>query len=410
MVSNGVTSPNARGVSSKQDEAWGYFHNVPELYYTAMFYGDLLARGALTVEVLDDLGEWVPGLDEFGIPVNETAAAAQSALDDLGSHDRLLRAWAISDLVVGECYEVGTFCQPGWRLCSTREIRSQGGAWQWTSVQSDGTTEIGEGVSVCRLWTPDPSMPNQAISPVIPLLDTLAQMCAMNDVITAAALSRALMGILRIPESHVSPQPIGVAEGTDDAHPLQQQLVDVATIAIAEPRSAARFVPLVVPIADDVPSSAFELVEITKGLDGLPAAEFLEAAVQRFARGMPLPMEIVTGHQSTTFANAAEVARSLKHDHMEPALERFCDDLTQGYLMPALTPADGMPTTLDLSAVRIGFTSEDIHSPDVSAQASAAATLVKAGWDPVAVLETVGLPPMDHTGVVTPDAVVGVGP
>jgi hypothetical protein len=391
--------------------AWGFFHSVPELFYVAMFYGDLLARGSLTVEIRDELGEWAPGLDEFGIPVNGTAAAAQSSLDDLGSHDRLLRGWGISDLVVGECYLVGTFGEPGWRLCSTREIKSSGGAWQWTSVQEDGTTEIAEGVSVCRLWMPDPSMPSAAISPIVPLLSTLAQMNAMSDVITAAADSRALMGIFRIPENHNSPAPIGQAEGTDDAYPLQQQMVDVASLGIAQPRSAARFTPMVVAIDHEIPAHAFGMVDVSKGLDGLPAGEFLDNAVQRFARGVPLPVEVTLGHANTTYANGAEVARSLKHDHMEPALERFCDDLTSGYLVPSLTPADGAPLTMDLSTVRIGFTSEDIHSPDVSAQASAAATLVKAGWNPAQVLATVGLPPMDHTGVVTPDPVtVGVGP
>jgi hypothetical protein len=396
LVTAGESIPARQ--ASWQDDAWAYFLSVPELYYVANFYGDLLARGHLTVEVRLPDGSWAPGIDEVGNEVTGAAGLARDALADLGSEDRLLRAVGISDMVVGESYLDGVYNQPGWRFLSTREIKWQGGWLLKDPGGGGGTTELDPEQSVTRIWRPDPSMPTHAISPVRPLLNVLAQMRAMEDAITAAGLSRALMGLLRFPEEFQSPMPIGATPGTTTAQLFQQNLVDVINLAIQQGMTASRFAPFVVPVPSEMPEAALKLIPISAGLDGLPAGEMLEAAVNRFARGIPLPVEITLGMQRTTFANGEAIARSLKRDHLEPALERITDDLTSGYLAPIITAA-----TLDTSTVRYGFTVEDIHSPDVVALATAAATLVKAGWDPAQSLETVGLPPMEHTGVVTPD-------
>lgn len=375
-----------------QEEAWGYFHSVPELHYGATFSGSLLARADIVVEIPATDGTWIPGVDEAGAPMNPAALIARDALIDLGSMDRLLRTYGVADVVVGESYLIGTFGAPGWKLYSTNEVRYTDG---WTIKDLSGTPQpVAPDTTVVRLWNPDPTFREAAMSPVRSLLDVLSQIRALTDAITAAGISRSFVGLLRIPEELGDPKPFGVAIGTDDAHPLQQQLIDIISIGIRESRSAARWAPFVLPIPSDMPADALSLVPLNHGLQDFPAAELLEAAVNRFARGMPLPVEVILGHQATTFSNAEQIARSLQRDHVEPTLDRFCDDLTAGYLSPILDAA-GQP-----GAARYSFAMPDALEADVQKLALATKALVDAGFDPAGTLEAVGLPDIAHTGVI----------
>src|SRR6185369_14958904 len=72
----------------------------------------------------------------------------------------------------------------------------------------------------------------------------------------------------------------------------------------------------------------------------------MDALLLRFAQGMDLPMEVIMGHQSTTFANAVQIDESTYKAHIEPGVGLFCGFLTSGYLWPSLgavRPVDADP-------------------------------------------------------------------
>lgn len=395
IASGQLLSDNQRRVTTRshetwQAEAWHYYRSIGELWAAAHFYAELVAVATLTVDVFED--EWVPGVDDDGVPVNDEAAVALEIIADLGDHTALLRSIGLADIIVGESFLVGTFGERDWRVRSTSELVPHGG--EWHIRQNGAMVKLPPDTSVIRLWQPDPEHPSRAISPVRACLDICATITSMTDAIMAAGFASALNGLLRVPSTdELSPSPIGAVPETDDAHPLQQDLVDVASLAHDQPRTAARWVPMVLPIPSEMPDHALELIRLTHGLEDLPAEDLLEHAVRRLTRSLPLPPEIVLGHQETTFANARQIDITLVRRYAEPALQRLTADLTAGYLVPALEAASVPP-----GRVRMTYGLADAHPVDMPDLIRAAVALVRAGFEPQAALQTVGLPPIEHTG------------
>src|SRR3954447_8885236 len=106
--------------------------------------------------------------------------------------------------------------------------------------------------------------------------------------------------------------------------------------AISDKGSAAQTVPFVVRApADLLHPDKFRTIDLSPTHTS-DSAEKRKEAVQRFAQGIDLPVEIVTGHAGTTFANAVVIDDALFKSHIEPVLEIICDALTAGYLRPAM--------------------------------------------------------------------------
>lgn len=351
-------------------EAWSYYDRVGELHYVANLRGSMLSRVTLHPVVRNDRGEWVRGVDDDGTPVSAEAEVVRSALDMLEPHSELLRTMGILDMIEGESRLVGRPGEGPWEAMSSAEIVWTGDRWQ--RVASGGRVELPAGEEVARIWRPHPRNRALADSPIRASLDVLRQMVLLSDAVSAACSSRALLGILRYPAELDAMVPKGAPVSDDDAHPFQSLLIDVASRAIQEPDAPSRWVPLALPMPAELPKDALDFLSFAQNFTDFPVQELIEEAVVRFARGIDWPVEVVLGHQSTTFANAREIAMSLVRDHVEPVMELFDAGLTEAITNPALIEAG-----LDPWSAVVGHSTAELQiSPDIK---TLVPSLVKAG-------------------------------
>lgn len=351
----------ARGLGAAQPtpaswaaEAWSLYDRVGELHYMAGHIGSLLSRVALVPTVPSSAGGWMAGTDTDGAPVSPAASVALDVLSQLEPRAELLRSIGVCLTIEGECRLVGRRTEPGWEALSSLELTWDGQSWARTGGPG-GPVPMGDS-DVVRIWRPHPRMRAQADSPTLGALGVLRQMAALGDAIIAACQSRLLLGLLRYPAELDLPTS-DVAGSDAEASPFQTELIELAARSFRDPASAARLVPLVVPVPSDMPAPALSLVPMGQHFEHFPVAELLERATQRMARAMDTPVETLTGYESSTFANAREAAESLIRDHVEPLATLVAASLADALVAPALEDAGMSPWSAsvghDVSALRI---------------------------------------------------------
>lgn len=355
---------NGPGSQSRmwQQRAWGYYDELGECHYSASFLGACLSRISLTVGVRDREGHVGPAFDDEGNPVTDEAGnpipgveRAEEALEyiralknDVGGQSELMRAIGINMMVAGELHLVGrprkgdnrdvsqmSITELNWEVLSTEEFRAQGEDYEHIPYPGAVPRAIkSTDAHVIRIWRKHPRFSELPDSSIRANLDILEELLLLTREVRGEAMSRlAKAGILLVPEEI---QYGGDDDGDDQGDagdPFTRDLINTMSTAIADKSSAAGVVPFVVRAPADL-LDKIRLIEFAP--QSSDSAQKRTEAVQRYAQGVELPVEITTGHAGTTFANAVSIDDSLYKSHIEPVVEIGCDALTAGYLVPAL--------------------------------------------------------------------------
>jgi hypothetical protein len=171
----------------------------------------------------------------------------------------------------------------------------------------------------------------------------------------------ALAGVLAIPDELDTPDDGEGPDGQESEamNPLVVDMINTGAKAIDDPANASAWMPFVI----QGPS------EYLGGIRHIPFEASNEQqviqrteAIMRLARGLDLPVEVVTGHSDTTYANAAQINIDVFRVHLEPTLQLICDALTVAYLWPALAKDRG----LDPASLAAGGYPDDITSVAVT--------------------------------------------
>lgn len=393
-------APGGNGASAWQTEAWGYYDETPEVKFTTMWAANLLARVRMYVAVVPEGAESGEPI-EVGAEGGPGPAAAAMARDELaalrpadGGQAAILGPATANMDVAGEFYLVGRRDVPEpdpdrpladvlppagdpdavpmfWEVHSISEVeRSDTGATLRTTEKGEAA-KLGDQDELLRCFRRHPRWAAQADSHVRGVLSECRALQVYSQLKVAEALSRHNAGILAVPaELSFGPsEPADPDEGANPLDPLLRELTDALTEPIADPSSPASVVPFLIRGPAAVLAQLRHL-PISRVTDGTLDAR-VEATVQRLARGLDAPVEIVMGHQQTTFANADQVDEDAFTDHLESRLLVLLDAFTWGYLRPNLKakgyPEEWLPRTFvwyDASAI--------VRPPDKSGTAAEA--------------------------------------
>lgn len=362
---NANSSPGKTGGGQRwQEKVWAYYDEVGELHYTLSFIGACLSRCVLTVGIPDEKGIIGPVFDEDGTPLTNEDGSARPELaralealeliralkNDIGGQSELLRRMGLNLPGVGEFHLVGSryegdtrdsgsipITELQWEVLSTDEFRRKGKNYERKSGPGSQGQEVrAEDVHVVRIWKSHPRWSGQADSSIRAVLDILEELVLLTREVRGETLSRlSNAGILLVPEE-IEWGNSDTDEDDEDADPFTQDLIETFSTAIADKASAAQTVPFVVRApGEQLNPDRFRHIDLSPKNAG-NSAEKRKEAVQRFAQGIDLPVEIVTGHADTTFANAVVIDDALFKAHIEPVLDLIVDALTVGFLRPAL--------------------------------------------------------------------------
>lgn len=391
------TEPGSAGLAKQeawQKLAWDFYDTVGELWYSSNFFGGCLSRVRLTVATKDEDGKVGPA---FGDPImepdpqnpgqevevgrelnhplaDEGLAAVDKLRAPIGGQPTLMRAFGVNLAVAGDCNLLGTeekastdgaASRRKWEVLSTEELKQEG-----KKLMRDGK-EVAGNYTVVRIWRPHPRKSSKPDSAIRPLLDILEELVLLTRGVRATTMSRlAGAGILLVPHEIDYPGSEQAPDGSEEADPLTADLIKATTTPIADKGSAAAVVPFILRGKAEHLDKIRHL-DFTRSFDSYPSTNLRSEAIQRFAQGVDLPVEIVTGQGGANHWSAWQIDESTFKSHIEPLLELICDGLTRGYLYPYLEALGHDPAAIDGLIVHFDA-SELVTHPDQGSDAKEA--------------------------------------
>lgn len=330
-----------------QQEGWGYFRSVGELWYGLDWQANAISRVRLVA------AEMVPSGDEPE-PLEEGPAAElmQQFCGGTAGQAAFLKAISFQLGVPGEGWLVAERDSPDipltaaqWCVYSTDSFRQRGrdpAGNDILEVRIDEThwrPLLADALPI-RVWEPDPQYPWLAMSAVQAAIPILRRIDLLDRRIIAMLVSRlAMNGILFIPQEGTFTVPPEFADAPD---PFVALLIDIASKNIANPGMASAAIPLPMKFSA-------EFIEKFRHLAfGDPLDEQLlverDKELQRLATTLKITTERLTGgmsqanHWSAWQMDEEEIQTSIC-----PVVETICHALSEGFLQPMLMAVGASP-------------------------------------------------------------------
>lgn len=351
-----------------QEDAWDVFDDVPEIKYSVWFEGNVMAKCKLFAAVLDPSDpEAIPiplSDPASGIPA-AVAQRAQAEIErlkgELGGQGEILRAMNMNLEIAAEGYIIGIgpretevkddagmvidveITPESWGVFSVSQVTQKDDTYTLRMRPDDQNPfklnpELDS--EPIRIWQRHPRWSYEADCNMRGVLSDCEALILLGNSIKAVAKSQMNAGFLLVPSDlssgpDVETDPEGEEEAGVDA--FEQALYDGVTEPVEDPSSAASVAPTIIR-GQAESLKEFRHVTIDRKSDDSVLAK-ITSSIERIARGLNLPVEVVMGHQQTTFANAMQVKQDTFDDHFQPRCVLICDALTISFLRPNLIAA-----------------------------------------------------------------------
>lgn len=337
-----------------QHAVYGYSRVVPELGVATIYMGNVLSRVKLKIGRRNPDGSVEQNIDADA-PVGEGGidpkilALAEEGLQELqatrGGQGELLRSFGEKDFLCGEAYLVRQSTPMGKRYdcLSVNELLREGNSYQIYWGPGYSPEPVDADTKPIRIWRPDSQYGRVATSSARSCIEILEELAILTRLVRASAISRmALSGILAIASEFDTPQNRAAADAnqSEEQVPFFVDMVNTGAKAIDDPASAAAWSPFLLVGPRDLIENGIKYIQLAK--DDNNSIAHRDEALQRLAQGLDLPVEVIMGHQSTTFANAAQVNDDTFKLHVEPAAARFTDACTIAHLWPYMADKLGI--------------------------------------------------------------------
>lgn len=382
-----VTPEQRRRLQSKtstkwQDAAWGYFRNIPEVQYTAGFYGNCLGRC-----------RWYVGKraapDEPLTPIPDddpNKKALEGTLTRVRGRDgtfaSLARTYGTQQFVDGLSYLVGEDGLDGekWEMLSGQELKKIDG--HNLRYDADGNeAPISAAALVLRMWTRDPQFSTMPHSPMRAVLDVCESLQVAQAMLTSGDRNRlASNGLLLLAKNMDLPH-VNDADGKGGTHlALVDQLVEAAVTAMEDPGSPAAHFPVIAEIDPKfIDGLKDAIIRFDRPVDAT-LVDRLDYLVRRYSQGIDLPPEIVTGFSGANHWSMWGISDQLISSHIGPMAARLSENLTVGLIWPTLE-AMGMGTA-DMIQYGVWFDPTDLTvNPDRFDDAVKAFDRMAISWE-----------------------------
>lgn len=363
-----------------QADAWDAAEDIPEAGNVVRYAGSQIGLVTATVTVAGTAGERVSVTDDASPIPDRWAQLLVSGLattvgGDITSPGPVWSTVAQNLVVAGDCYLVEPVADPNadtperdrsWQVASVSQIgTTSDGGWAMKDSPSDQPRPVAWD-RLIRVWVRHPRWSSAAWSPFLQLEDDFEALRLLSGEGRAGSASRASAGILLVPNeltfSRVGVDAPGPVSPDADAQSFIDALAQVMAEPIEDPSAPSSVVPFLVRgPAEHL--AAVRHIELGRPRDAASWAAEMQARVERVARGVDLPVEIVMGHQSTTFANGAVVDKTRWRDHMGPLAALIASSWTIGPARAEWERLGVPPEIIDM--VHVGFDpSAALATPD----------------------------------------------
>jgi hypothetical protein len=353
-----------------QTEAWGYIRSgdVGEVKQLIRFLGNGMSKLRLFPATMapdadpDDDPVWV--MAEESDVSEKLARAATEELARLGGLAPILRMLTMNVESVGECYLVGEAERPPTVRDDGTLVPGRAEEWSIKSISElvyeDDPTRPGrkraivfddpenrskrtgraldlELDTVIRIYEPDAEWSQLADCALAGVLGECQALRLLRRQVRVEARSRVFAGFLLIGND----LSFGVEDPTqaeDGPEARRSKFLEDLEEAMGEADTDEDAGSVLIPaIVRGDPEALDKVRHLTFGRGGGTELDArINARVEAIARGMNAPVEVVMGHQRTTFANADQIDEDTYEDYFQSRAVFVVDALTVGYLHPQL--------------------------------------------------------------------------
>lgn len=326
--------------------AWDMFETVPEVGTYADWVSNAMSGATLFAGKR--------AADGTVHAANPNSRAAQLVASIAGGPDgqaTILGDFGSQLAVAGDCWliilpdaESDSYADDRWVVLSTEEVKTSRGAIKATidgedvevpEYDPDVPVDVDTPIAF-RVWKPSPRRRDQATSPVIRSLVVLEELRLLNAAVAAIAKSRITgRGVLLVPAGTRFPTQAG-QDGAEDS--LLDTFIEVSSVAIREPDSAAATVPIVLEVPGDL-IAGVKWLQFTSEFDDM-AIRLRDEAIRRFAIGADVPAEVLLGMGDSNHWGAWALTAEALRMGAEPKLALVCQALTAEWLRPLLDAED----------------------------------------------------------------------
>jgi hypothetical protein len=326
-----------------QRRALAYIDIVPELSYSSRFYARMLRGLRIFPATMAEDGQLDPITSGEPVEILSRLKAKDGTMKPiLGNYGRLMFSTGSGNLL-GVDLDTD---DESWMFVWDDEVKvetNNDGTVQnitWMPVsQSDGVEYKPDQARIYRMWSPHPRRSGEADSPMRSVLEIAEELVILTAAVRATAVSRTVHGLLLMP-SEMAPLP---AEDTGDEDPQGDPFVDEMLehleTQVEDAGSAAAASPWVV-------WGAYEMLDSIRRVDlHDPQTDYMERdlrteAINRMARGLDFPPEVLTGLSSANHWAAKQILDDMWRSHGSAVADQFAGDINDAYLRPALRAAD----------------------------------------------------------------------
>ena len=351
-----------------QLQAWTYYDSIPELGFGLDFRAHSAARMRLFIAALNDDGEsdMPVSLDDPIINAPpEVIEACTNALRDLGNGRvalaNIMESLSLNVSVAGECFLLGQE-DPingvlSWSIRSIEEIVIYNDQVMlregpMTNQGFLGLVPLDPNLTyVTRMWKPHPRFRLLAQSEMRRLANSCEDLLIMRRIIRATGRSRlAGRGILLMPtEIDIPVLNDDNSSGGDDD--FVSKFTDAMITPIRNEGDASAVVPLVVEGPADVLDKV-RWIDFVSEFDK-QASEVRNELVEVIARGLDMPVEVITGIMDANHWTAYMVSTDTFRSYTEPHIITLVEMLTASFLRPYFSTCNLPQSTIDAWVGRI---------------------------------------------------------
>lgn len=326
-----------------QSDAWGYRDMIGELRFGLQFRSRAVSRVKyFAAQVMPEEDEPIPLDSDKGVKV--PAAVIKIAQEEMA---RLPLSQGFGFLgvldenfgVTGEAWLHG-YMRDGeetWEVHSVDEVRP--GADGRVSLRPYGTaayrTIDPEAEEMLRLWIPHPRYKILADSPMKALLNTCEEIVLAGQEMRSASRSRtATNGILLIPDTLTLLNALKNDTALVDDDAFMAELTAILLAPISNEGDPGQVAPAVLR-GDKEDLAAVRHLKLERETSA-DLIDRINAGLERLARGLDIPPEIISGLGDSNHWSAWQIDASTYRYHIDPAVRIIADSLTEGFLRPAM--------------------------------------------------------------------------
>lgn len=399
-----------------QEQAWRLFDAMGELRFAASWISNSASRVNLALGRVGDGGsDPVPIRSSAEQPLSDLETDALQIVSELGGGPALLPEMMqhLATLIAVSglgwiLIEEDQFAPTGWKWTgrSNDEVRDSGNGWEvQTGLEDDPEYDmlhwrpvVANHVMI-KVWKRHPRHADVPDSPVRAVIPILRQLEGIDSHVNATSQSRLSgAGILFSPSEveYQSPDVEGDANDPDEdvnyanVDGLLDDLIENARLAAADPNDPAAVIPLPIEVPAEFIESFRHMTFWTEYDEQV--IELSDRAVRRFALGMDMPPEAVTGMTDASHWAAWRVAEEGVTIHIAPLVRVITTAITINWLHVNLLELGHDPAEV-MRLVVFGDTTSLLVRPDKSADAIAGYENIEVSGD--AVRRESGLSPDD---------------